>query len=132
MRNKISNEVYKSILDCGYISIRQKQVFKLVAKFGPITAHEAVETARKNGFKGNQTGINARFSELERLNVIEKSGYKINPKSGKKNTLWKTSNKKPVPQEILLIEALAEARLNVRKAIYKYRELKRKYKDSFK
>lgn len=95
MTRQTSVETYRLIESDGLLSKRRFEVYSILFNSGPLTAHEIVATARKQYPLANQTGFNARLSELEKLGVVETVGEKNNPVSGHKNLLWDVTDKLP-------------------------------------
>jgi Fe2+ or Zn2+ uptake regulation protein len=93
---KTSIETYKKIKDNGLLSQRRMEVYEILFNFGPLTAHEVVKVARNKYPEANQTGFNARLSELEKMGVVNVCGEKVNPVSGCKNSLWETTDHLPI------------------------------------
>ena len=91
-----SIDAYNQIKAEGLLSKRRFEVYQILAHNGPMTAHEVVSIARDKYPYANQTGFNARLSELQTLGCIKTVGEKINPISGKFNTLWETTDGLPV------------------------------------
>jgi len=92
MTSKIA---YKTIIENGLLSKRRLEVYQILLKYGPLTAHEIVEKARTKYPSANQTGFNARLSELREMGVVEKDGEKLNKISGHNNIIWKLNDKLP-------------------------------------
>jgi len=92
MTSKIA---YKTIIENGLLSKRRLEVYQILLKYGPLTAYEIVEKARTKYPSANQTGFNARLSELREMGVVEKDGEKLNKISGHNNIIWKLNDKLP-------------------------------------
>lgn len=126
MKRKTSIETYNMIKDSGLLSRRRFEVYEVLFFHGPLSAHEVVEIARKkyaaNG--ANQTGWNARISELERAGVIESVGEKVNPTSGFKNIVWDVTDKLPTSQKSWRRESLI---VQINKTEKKLKDLKRQW-----
>ncbi len=102
MVRQTSIDAFNKIKGNGLLSRRKLEVYGILYKNGPLTAHEVVNIARKMYPKANQTGFNARLSELEKLGVVSVVGQKINSISNKQNALWDVTNKLPEkPSKIL-------------------------------
>lgn len=95
MKRQTSLEAYSIILVDGLLSKRKWEVYDILYHHGPLTAHEVVGVARKKYPLANQTGFNARLSELKTLGVAVEVGEKENPVSKKKNYLWDVTNGLP-------------------------------------
>lgn len=96
MIRQTSVDAYHAIRDEGLISKRKFEVYEILFHHGPLTAHEIVYMARSKYPLANQTGFNARLSELKTLGLAIEVGEKINPVSGKLNYLWDVTDKRPV------------------------------------
>jgi hypothetical protein len=94
MRNT-SLDAYERIKAEGLLSRRRFEVYEIVTLHGPVTAHRMVKFARSKYPEANQTGFNARLSELEEMGCITTVGEEINPVSGKSNLLWAVTGKLP-------------------------------------
>ena len=94
-----SLEAYNMIKENGLLSKRKWEVYDILFRLGPLTAHEVVGVARENYPNANQTSFNARLSELVNLGCIEVVGEKINVTSGALNFLWDVNGRLPVKFE---------------------------------
>lgn len=74
-------------------------MYEILFNDGPLTAHEVVGIARRKYPLANQTGFNARLSELQSLGVVDVVGEKKNPVSGHLNCLWDVTEKLPIKIE---------------------------------
>ncbi len=95
MIRETSIETYHHIKENGLLSQRRFEVYEILFHNGPLTAHEVVKIARHKYPEANQTGFNARLSELETMGVVQRVGSKINPVSGQKNHLWDVTVRLP-------------------------------------
>lgn len=66
-----------------------------------MTANDLVRHHKQHNPNANQTGWNARFSELERMGVIKEVGTRKDPVSGNDCILWDTTDDLPVKLEKL-------------------------------
>jgi hypothetical protein len=94
-RSPASVASYSLIEKNGLLSKRRLEVYSILFKNGALTAHEVVAIARKKSPNANQTGWNARFSELAEMGVIQAVGEKKNPVSNTTNTIWDITGKLP-------------------------------------
>ena len=101
MAREISYEAYKIIKENGLLSERRFQVYDILYRHGPLTAHEIVSIARKKYPVANQTGFNARLSELKRMGAVIEVGEKLNKVSNCSNYLWDVTKNLPVKLEKL-------------------------------
>lgn len=90
-----SIDAYEQIKSEGLLTKRKLEVYQILKFHGPMTAHEVVGVARSKYPLANQTGFNARLSELEKLGCVEIADTKTNPVSGKQNYVWRVTNNLP-------------------------------------
>ncbi len=95
---ELSAQAYETIKANGLLSKRRFEVYDILHRKGPLTAHEIVDIAREFYPKTNQTSFNARLSELEDAGVVDQVGEKVNPISGMRNTLWAANGNLPRKQ----------------------------------
>jgi hypothetical protein len=76
---KISDDVYKKIKATGALAGLREKVFDYVFEHGPVTIAEAI---RDLGGK-RDSSVNARFSELRKMGLIEQCGTVPDPTGGK-------------------------------------------------
>ena len=88
MMRQTSLDAYRQIEAEGLLSKRNWEVYEALFHHGPLTAHEIVQLMRSKYPQANQTGFNARLSELKRIGVVTEVGEKKNPVSGKMNYIW--------------------------------------------
>jgi len=91
-----SIQAYLESLKNGLITKRRYQVAQLIGQMQPVSANNLVRHTRELGFQGNQTGLNARFSELEKQDVIEKCGEVVDSVSKKRNGIYRLTLREPV------------------------------------
>ena len=65
-----SIEAFNKIKEEGLLSRRKMEVYEILFRHGPLTAHEIVSIARDKYPQANQTGFNARLSELKEVGYI--------------------------------------------------------------
>lgn len=99
MNRQTSAEAYRKIKEEGLLSLRKMEVYQILYKYGPLTAHEIVSVARSKYPSANQTGFNARLSELKKVGCAIEVGEKVNAISGKKNYLWDVTSSVPIKLE---------------------------------
>ena len=99
MPRQTSIATYHQIEQEGLLSKRRLEVYQILFKYGPLTAHEIVDVARTKYPKANQTGFNARLSELKTLGVVSEVGAKKHEVSGKQNILWDVTSELPKKTE---------------------------------
>lgn len=90
---------YRTIKENNLLSERRLEVLEILAHFGPLTAHEVVSVGRKKNPLANQTGWNARLSELESMGVVKTVGEKLNEVSNVLNMLWDVTGSLPTKPE---------------------------------
>jgi len=90
-----SREVYFKIKEDGLLSKRRLEVYEILYKHGPLTANEIVRIAKEKYPNANQTGFNARLSELKRMEAIIEVGEKQDAVSGHRCYLWDVTDKMP-------------------------------------
>ena len=95
MTRNTSIETYQTIVNNGLLSKRRLEVYQLLYNMGPMTANEVIRWYRNKYPEANQTGFNARFSELEEIGVIAVIGSKKDEISGNKCMIWSTTNAIP-------------------------------------
>jgi hypothetical protein len=90
---KTSVDCYRIIKENGLLSQRRFQVYNYLFEHGPATQRTAIKS-----LTGDQRGgsITSRFSELERLGVIETCGTVVDPDTEMRVLLWDVTNKLPI------------------------------------
>lgn len=96
MTRRTSAQAYRRIEEDGLLSRRRWQVYDILYKHGPLTANEIVRYARRYHPTANQTGFNARLSELKRIGVAVEVGEKPDAVSGQKCFLWDVTDALPL------------------------------------
>lgn len=131
MIRETSIEVYNKIKDDGLLSRRRFEVYEILFKHGPLTGNEIVRVARRKYPDANQTGFNARLSELKRMEVIVEVGEKPDDVSGYRCYLWDVTNK--IPKDLPKIKRMSRAHLEkcreVLLEVWKSNDLPRWIKD---
>lgn len=95
MRRQTSIETYNKIKSSGLLSNRRFEVYDMLYHSGPMTANDLVRLQKEKNPNANQTGWNARFSELEKMGVIKAIGTKKDSISGNECVVWETTNELP-------------------------------------
>ena len=115
MTRQTSIAAYNKIKSDGLLSKRRLEVYQILYKFGPLTAHEVVNIARSKYPKANQTGFNARLSELRTMTVVDEVGEKADKVSGHLNILWDVNSNLPIklPKKKTKDKIIAELRLEI-------------------
>ena len=90
-----SIEAYITIKENGLLSQRRFQVYECLYKHGPMTANDVIRWYRDQYPDVNQTGFNARFSELQEMGVITEVGEEIDSVSGNRCILWDVTSNLP-------------------------------------
>lgn len=90
-----SVNTYNEIKNSGLLSKRRFEVYQLLFLYGPLTANELVRHIKVHHPEVNQTGYNARFSELERMGVIKEVGTKKDEVSGNECVTWDVTDALP-------------------------------------
>ncbi len=96
MTRHTSAQAYRRIEEEGLLSNRRWQVYDILYKHGPLTANEIIRYARRYHPTANQTGFNARLSELKRIGVVVEVGEKPDAISGQKCFLWDVTEGLPL------------------------------------
>lgn len=91
-----SIETYHRIKSSGLLSNRRFEVYAALYHCGPMTANELIRLQKQKHPDSNQTGWNARFSELERMGVIKAVGTKKDSVSGNDCVVWECTDSLPV------------------------------------
>jgi hypothetical protein len=92
---KTSIDAYYKIKQEGLLSKRRMEVYEALYEFGPLTANELVRHMKRISPESNQTGWNARFSELQRLGVIHEVGVRCDEISGNQCIVWDVTDQLP-------------------------------------
>lgn len=92
MIRETSIEAYNQIKANGLLSKRRFQIYDCLYFNGPMTA---MEVFKKLGLRTNQSG---RFTEMEKLEVIQDAGTKLDDETGMTVTLWDVTS--GLPQKI--------------------------------
>ena len=86
---------YKAMLKCGYISKRQREVFKEVAR-NPLSSQQEVWTILKlKGKVVGSNGITPRFSELQKLGLIDAPCKKVCSITNQTTLAWEATGNTP-------------------------------------
>lgn len=94
-----SLDVYRQIESEGLLNRMRFKVYSHIFKHGPCTISQTTNALAKEIMSLRGGTISSRFSELERMCVIEEIG-KINcPFTGRSVTLWEVTNKLPIKLE---------------------------------
>lgn len=91
-----SIETYNKIKSSGLLSNRRFEVYDMLYHSGPMTANDLVRLQKEKNPNANQTGWNARFSELEKMGVIKAIGTKKDSISGNECVVWGCTDSLPV------------------------------------
>jgi len=97
MTRQTSIDALNEIKTSGLLSKRRLEVYEALFYYGPLTANDLVRQMKQQYSNANQTGWNARFSELERMEVIIQVGTKQDDISGHECIVWDVTGKLPTP-----------------------------------
>ncbi len=98
MTRKTSIDAYHEVLESGLVGRRQKQVYEILYRLGPLTANQTWELLSKElggGFRFD-SNTRARFTELREIGIIEEIGTTIDPITKKTVILWDVTDQNPV------------------------------------
>jgi hypothetical protein len=90
-----SIEVYEKIKGEGLLSRRRFEVYAILYDHGPMTGNEIIKVAKSMYPDANQSGFNARLSELKKMGVAVEVGEKPDDVSGNRCYLWDVTSKLP-------------------------------------
>ena len=93
---KTSIDTYYKILNNGMLSKRRQEVYEEIYKNGPASIADVRQRFRSFNPEMSDSSVSTRFSELERLGVIEEVGKKKDERTGNECTLWDITNNLPV------------------------------------
>jgi hypothetical protein len=121
MTRKTSSIAYKRIIEEGLLSKLRLLVYRVVYKYGPLTASEVRMYVAKHS-TANSGVFSTRFSELKKMGVLETVGERPCTTSGHIALLWDVTENlpKPIKKEKTKKEKKKEA----------IKDLKKIYKDS--
>ena len=91
---KTSAETYRAIKAEGLLSKRRMQVYEFIYKNGPCTLKQICKALVTNH---NQSSFPGRVTELTQMGAVVDVGETTCEDTGRKVTLWQTTNKIPVP-----------------------------------
>jgi predicted ArsR family transcriptional regulator len=74
----------------------QRQVLDTLKRFGPLSLHELVYMAQKNGVQQSDSGLRTRLHELVQQGLVEDSGEVTVTRSGRKAIVWRAVRQSPV------------------------------------
>lgn len=94
-----SIDTYNEIKNSGLLSKRRMEVYDVLFHHGPMTANDLVRHNKLHHPYANQTGWNARFSELERMKAIKEVGLKKDDVSGNECIVWDVTDEIPIKLE---------------------------------
>lgn len=90
MTQETSIEAYHYIVNNGLLKNLFLKVYQGVYKYGPCTKLEAVQD-----FRNNTEGLSSRFTELERMGVLERGPARVCAKSNFKAITWTVTDGLP-------------------------------------
>ncbi len=95
MISEQSRKAFNTIKDNGLLSKRRFQFYEIIYEFGPITIAEALKVASRRILSNNIGSHSGRFSELEKMGVIESVGVIKCKESRHENNQWVVTSKLP-------------------------------------
>lgn len=90
-----SAEAFEQVKASGYISKVQKEVYDCLYQNGPLTAQEVWKLLRGDAGDNRINGITPRFSELERLGVVNPVGERNCTVTNRNCVVWDVTDKNP-------------------------------------
>ncbi|MEJ7644312.1 MAG: hypothetical protein WKF87_06935 [Chryseolinea sp.] len=90
---------YHEIVASGLLSKRRLEVYDVLFHHGPMSANDLIRRIIRDHPYANQTGWNARFSELQRMGAIKEVGTKKDEVSGHECIVWDVTHTLPVKIE---------------------------------
>lgn len=106
-------ETYKIINEGKLLSGRRLQVYFILLHFGPCTGAEVSEVLRRRtGCTMYSENARNRLGELVRMGSVIESGKKLDPATGKENTIYCLTDKLPkkLPKKITAKKQLEECK----------------------
>jgi hypothetical protein len=107
-----SIETYTEILRSGLLSKRRLEVYDVLFHHGPMSANDLIRHNKIHHPNANQTGWNARFSELERMGAIKEVGTKKDEVSGNECVVWDVTDALPIKLETVPKRELKKELIN--------------------
>lgn len=89
---RISNAVYSDIIATGLVKRKRRLVFDYIVQHGPVTISQALAALPHK----RDSTINARFSELCRMGLIEIVAEVDDPEGTQKVALWAATGRMPI------------------------------------
>lgn len=112
-----SINAYNRIKDEGLLSQRRLEVYQILYQHGPLTANEIVRKAKESHPNVNQTGFNARLSELKRMKVVAEVGDRHDEVSGHRCLLWDVTD--GLPSKLVVNDLTRKHLLKCREVLQK-------------
>lgn len=115
MTRQTSIEAYHYVKDSGYISMRHREVYLALYKFGPLTGNETIKKMMEQQSYVKKTKLttvtSARFTELRDMGAIYEVGKRRCSLSNRTCILWDVTKDLPVKPEKKLSNAVKIMRL---------------------
>lgn len=100
MTRETSIEAYRFVMQCGFVGEKQREIYDVLYRYGPMTSAEVYSIILRNKpARAAITHTRARFSELRAMGAIEEDGEKICTITGRRVILWKVTTMIPVKFE---------------------------------
>jgi|SRR5882724_6462229 len=127
MTRQTSIDAYHEVLESGLVGKRQKQVYDILYRKGPLTANQTwnVLSSEIGGLRFD-SNTRARFTELRDLEIIQEVGEVIDPITKKRVILWDVTDRVPIKPE----KKKSKDQI-IRELQIENRELKRQLQDRF-
>jgi len=94
-----SIDTYHTILNNGMLSKRRQEVYEEIYQNGPKSIADVRQKFRNINPEMSDSSVSTRFSELERLGVIQEVGKKKDERTGNECTLWDVTSNLPIKFE---------------------------------
>lgn len=97
MTRQTSIDAYHEVLESGLVGKRQKQVYDILYRKGPLTANQTWNILSfEIGDLRFDSNTRARFTELREFGIIQEVGEVPDPITKKRVILWDVTDKSPV------------------------------------
>ena len=97
MTRQTSIEAYHEVMESGLVGQRQRQVYEILFRYGPLTANQTWNALRDKIGKDFRFDSNtrARFTELRNLGLLYEVGTTQDPITRKRVILWDVTDGRP-------------------------------------
>ena len=100
MTRETSTETFRQITEEGLLTKLRQQVYEIIVKHGPMTAHELVAKGQEIFNTTNpMDSWHQRLSEMERSSVIRTNGKRPCKITGRLVYEWESTNNLPIKTE---------------------------------